>query len=130
MDQTTGEFLRFLETSIATTVTLLRELLPLVPQGGIVMLISTRYTLEPKAQFSHYVASKSCLEALMRSLALEFPDQKFVIARPPRMLTDQTNLAFDLSPPVSAVAVARELIEAIGQLDSASNLVEFDLGKN
>jgi NAD(P)-dependent dehydrogenase (short-subunit alcohol dehydrogenase family) len=130
MEQDSGEFLGFLEKSVATTSTLLHELLPLVPNGGIVMLISTRYTQEPKAKYSHYVASKSCLEGLVRSLALEFPGQKFMIVRPPRMLTDQTNLAFDLSPPVSAVAVAEELMEAIRHIESSSNLAEFDLGKN
>jgi hypothetical protein len=46
------------------------------------------------------------------------------------MLTDQTNLAFDLSPPVSAVAVAEELMEAIRHIESSSNLAEFDLGKS
>jgi NAD(P)-dependent dehydrogenase (short-subunit alcohol dehydrogenase family) len=130
MEQNSGEFLRFLESSVSTTVTLFRELLPLVPNGGIVILISTRYTREPQAKYSHYIAAKSCLEGLVRSLALEFPNQKFVIVRPPRMLTDQTNLAFDLSPPVSAVAVAEELMEAIKHIESSSNLAEFDLWKN
>ena len=66
----------------------------------------------------------------MRSLALEFPNQKFVIVRPPRMLTDQTNQVFDLSPPLSAVSVARELMERLGQIEYSSNLAELDLGRN
>jgi NAD(P)-dependent dehydrogenase (short-subunit alcohol dehydrogenase family) len=130
LEQNSCEFLRFLEKSVSTTVTLLHELLPLVSKGGTIMLISTCYTREPAARFSHYVASKSCLEGLMRSLASEFPDQNFVIVRPPRMLTDQTNLAFDLSPPVSAVAVARELMESIRQFEYSSNLAELNLGRN
>jgi len=130
LEQSSLKFLQFLKQSVSTTVTLLYELLPLVSQGGVVMLISTCYTREPVARFSHYVAAKSCLEGLMRSLALEFPNQKFVIVRPPRMLTDQTNQVFDLSPPLSAVSVARELMERLGQIEYSSNLAELDLGRN
>ena len=130
MEQSSSEFLRFVNESVSTTVTLLRELLPLVSDGGIVVLVSTRYTCEPLAQYSHYIASKYCLEGLMRVLALEFPRQKFVVIRPPRMLTDQTNLPFDLSPPVSAISAARELMESIGALNGRSNLIEVDLGRN
>jgi NAD(P)-dependent dehydrogenase (short-subunit alcohol dehydrogenase family) len=130
MEQSSSEFLRFVNESVSTTVTLLRELLPLVSDGGIVVLVSTRYTCEPQAQYSHYIASKYCLEGLMRVLALEFPRQKFVVIRPPRMLTDQTNLPFDLSPPVSAITAAQELMESIGALNGCSNLIEIDLGKN
>lgn len=129
-EQGSGKFMRFLERAAATTVPLLNELMPLVPKGGIVLLVSTCYTREPEARFSHYIAAKSCLEGLMRTLAVELPDRKFVIVRPPRMLTDQTNLVVDLTPPVSAVTVARELMENLGRLDNSSNLAEMDLGRN
>jgi len=127
-EQSIGEFLQFVQESVSTSVNLLHELLPLVPAGGTVVLISSCYTRIPIPQFSHYIASKSCLEGLMRSLASEFPDRKFVIFRSPRMLTDQTNLAYDLSPPSSAIAVGRKLMEVLRKFPAASNLAEIDPG--
>jgi NAD(P)-dependent dehydrogenase (short-subunit alcohol dehydrogenase family) len=127
LEQSTQEFLSFLEKAMSATISLFHELLPAMSSGGTVALISTCYTQMPQPQFSHYVAAKAGLEGLMRSLALEFPDQQFIIVRPPRMLTDQTNLPFDLSPPVSAVEVGRKFVELLGKARGESNLLELNL---
>lgn len=127
LDQSPAEFSEFLQASVSTCVPLIYELLPLVPKGGMVMEISTIYTRRPKAQFAHYIAAKSAVEGLMRALAAEFEDRRFVVVRPPRMLTDQTNVTFDLSPAVSAIEVGRRLLDALREADPAHNLAELDL---
>jgi hypothetical protein len=63
----------------------------------------------------------------MRALALEFRDLRFLIVRPPRMLTDQTNLALDLSPPLPAVEVGRRFLNALLNFRSPGNLSEINL---
>jgi len=127
LEQDGAEFLRFVTESVAATVMLFRELLPLMSNGGVVMLVSTIYTQAPKPQFSHYLAAKAALEGLMRTLALEFPEQRFIIVRPPRMLTDQTNLAFDMAPPVSPVEVGCRLLAALNRPQEPGNLTEINL---
>ncbi|HMP81268.1 MAG TPA: SDR family NAD(P)-dependent oxidoreductase [Verrucomicrobiota bacterium] len=129
LEQDSVEFMQFLNQSVAATVTLFRELIPLMNKGGVVVLVSTIFTTEPKPQFAHYVAAKSALEGLMRVLALEFRDLKFLIARPPRMLTDQTNLAFDLTPPLTAVEVARRFLTALNNTAATGNLFEINLAE-
>jgi len=62
---------------------------------------------------------------MIRALAVEHPKKRFLIARPPRMLTDQTNLPFQAQQPTSAAAVAAELMTALPI--SSPNLVELDL---
>jgi NAD(P)-dependent dehydrogenase (short-subunit alcohol dehydrogenase family) len=127
LEQDSQEFLRVCEQSISTNVTLLHELLPLVSAGGTIVQISTVFTQIPKPQYSHYIAAKFALEGLVRALAVEFRDQKFLIIRPPRMLTDQTNLPFDLSPPISAIEVGRRLLDILSRDHGSGNLVEIDL---
>lgn len=129
LEQDSAEFMQFLNQSVAATVTLFRELIPLMKKGGVVVLVSTIFTTDPKPQFAHYVAAKSALEGLMRVLALEFRDLKFLIVRPTRMLTDQTNLAFDLTPPLTAVEVARRFLTALNDTAATGNLFEVNLSE-
>jgi hypothetical protein len=69
--------------------------------------------VEPVRGFAHYLTAKAAQEALIQALSLEFRDQEFIVARLPRILTDQTNLAFDFDPPVHPGEVARDLILAL-----------------
>lgn len=129
LEQDGEEFMRFLNQSVSATVTLFRELIPLMNKGGVVVMVSTIFTADPKPQFAHYIAAKSALEGLMRVLALEFRDLKFLIVRPSRMLTDQTNLAFDLTPPLTAVEVARRFLTALNEIAASGNLFEVNLSE-
>ncbi len=129
LEQTDAEFLNFLNVGLAGTVSLLKALLPVVAPKGLIVLVSSCYVRDPKANFSHYIACKAALESLVRSLALEFPALRFLVVRPPRMLTDQTNVAFDLSGAASPVAVVRSLFEQVsaGCFAPDSNFATLDL---
>ncbi len=125
--QTPVEFLDFIQRALAASSKLLHSFLPQMEPGAIVIHISTIFTVKPSEQFSHYVAAKSAVEGLLRVLALEFKSIRFVIVRPPRMLTDSTNLTYDLNKPVSAVDVAAKLLEALREIMPGRNLFEVNL---
>jgi len=125
--QTPAEFLANVQCPVAMCSQLLYWFLPQLNTGATVVQVSTIATIEPVEQLGHYVAAKSAVEGLMRVLACEFKSIRFVIARPPRMLTDTTNLPYDLNNPVSAVDVAAKLVESLRGLDHGRNLFEINL---
>jgi NAD(P)-dependent dehydrogenase (short-subunit alcohol dehydrogenase family) len=123
--QTAGEALGFVQDSLALLVNPLQELLPALQPGATVVYISSIYVLEPKAPFSHYLAAKGAAEGLLRGLAEEFKHLRFIILRPPRMLTDQTNTPYDQDPGVSPITVARNLLKALDDADATPGLSEL-----
>lgn len=110
-EQTTPDFLNFIEQSLSITLNTCYALLPILNNDGWVFGISSEYLDHPKPGFSHYLASKSALEALLLGLAQEYPKNNFAIFRSPRMLTDQTNLVADLNRPLSAIEVAKHFLD-------------------
>jgi NAD(P)-dependent dehydrogenase (short-subunit alcohol dehydrogenase family) len=125
--QAPAEFLANIQCSVAMCSQLLYWFLPQLITGATVVQVSTIATVEPEKQLGHYVAAKSAVEGLMRVLAREFKSIRFVIARPPRMLTDTTNLPYDLNNPVSAVEIAAKLLEALRGINPGRNLFEVNL---
>jgi NAD(P)-dependent dehydrogenase (short-subunit alcohol dehydrogenase family) len=108
----------------------LRSLLPLLKKSGFVIYISSEYVKKPVRHFSHYIAAKSGAEALIRSLSMEFPTHPFIIARPPKILTNQTNTAFDPNPPAETEMIAGRLLSEVSRLlntDGHAGVVELDL---
>ncbi|GMU55465.1 MAG: hypothetical protein AMXMBFR33_46110 [Candidatus Xenobia bacterium] len=129
-EQSGVEWLSFVQQSLACSVELARVLLPLLRPGGQLVLVSSTYLSLPKPQFSHYLAAKGALEGWLRGLALEAPQHRFVVARLPRMRTDQTNLPFDLDPALSTVEVAIRLLRQLEESATGSNyrLLDFQAG--
>ncbi len=127
LEKSPEDFMSFLRDSFAMTYQLTHHLLPRINLGGTIINISTAYTQMPSRGFSHYVASKEAVEGLTRALAAEFADFKFIIARPPRMKTDQTNLPYDRTPSISPIPVARKLLRSLANLSGKQNLFEVDL---
>jgi NAD(P)-dependent dehydrogenase (short-subunit alcohol dehydrogenase family) len=59
--------------------------------SGSVLLISSIFVEDPPPIWPHYVMLKCAVEALVRTAAAECPKVSFCIARPGKLLTDQTN---------------------------------------
>lgn len=112
-DQGPEGFLDAVQRQLALSVRLAHALLPAVRPGGRWVAISSAWVARPEPKFAHYVAAKAAAEGLYRALAAEHEGPRFVLARPPRMLTDQTNLAWQREAPASAITVARKLLEAL-----------------
>ena len=108
-----GEWLAYLHAGLACVAVPLGEFLPLMPPGGIVLGVAARGGVGLGAVPPPLVAAKGALESFLQGVAGDHPEQRFVVLRAPRMLTDQTNAAFDFSPPVSAVPVACRILSAL-----------------
>ncbi len=127
LGQSPGEFLDYLRRSVGVTSNLLFHFLPRLEPGATVIHISTIAAVMPEKEFGHYVAAKTAVEGLFRVLAREFPGLRFLNVRPPRMLTDPTNLPYDPAGPASAVEVAGRFLRQLKDLDPAGNYVELNL---
>ncbi len=114
----------FVSRSLAMVHGPCRELVPHMAPGAVVVVVSSCYDVELPPKFAHYVAAKAAIEALFLVLAKEHPSIRFVVARAPRMLTDQTNVVgADVSALASAADVAVRLITAIST--SSASLVNL-----
>ncbi|MDC0708549.1 SDR family NAD(P)-dependent oxidoreductase [Stigmatella sp. ncwal1] len=82
-------------------------------QQGWAMVLSSSAVNDPPADWPHYVSAKFAVEGLVRTAALEYPKSSFLLARPPRLLTDLTNTPLGndgaLSPEAVASAIVRRL---------------------
>ena len=110
-ERDTEAFIDFVSRSLSICHRPLLALLPQLNEGATVINISSIYASQPTKQFSHYITAKWALEGMTHALASEFPSLNFVVARLPRMLTDQTNSNFDFEKKVSAISVASHLLD-------------------
>ncbi len=121
LEQDNLHIAQFVQQNLAITLETARQLLPLLSKGGQFLHISTKYLAEPVRGFAHYLTAKAAQEALVQALSLESRDHEFIVARLPRILTDQTNLAFDFDPPLHPGEVAREAITALADAQDGEN---------
>jgi NAD(P)-dependent dehydrogenase (short-subunit alcohol dehydrogenase family) len=64
---------------------------PLARSGGRCVLISSSYVRSVPREWPQYVTAKAAAEGLVNWAAARYPQVPFLVARPPRLLTDQTN---------------------------------------
>lgn len=124
-----GGFNRFVAQSLAPTVGLVSAFLKTAPDGAMAVLISSIYVAGAPKDFAHYAAAKAAQENLFESLAREYPKQRFLVARLPKILTDQTNLVFDRDPPKRAADIAFALAKIIAAFPAGSNFLRTTLGE-
>ena len=123
-------FALFMARSLAPTLGLLSAFFKVAPAGAMAVLISSVYASGGKSEFSHYAAAKAAQEKAFESLAKEYPRYRFLVARLPKILTDQTNVAFDREPPRRAIDVALTLAETIANFPNDSNFLHVTLDKS
>jgi len=119
---------RFVAQSLAPTMGLVSAFLKTAPEGGMAVLISSVYVADAPKDFAHYAAAKAAQENLFENLAREYPRQRFLVARLPRILTDQTNLAYDREKPQSSVDIAVALARIIAAFPAQSNFLHTTIG--
>ncbi len=113
LEQDNADIVSFCAQNLAITLETARHLLPLLRDGGQFLQVSTRYLAAPVRGFAHYLAAKGAQEGLLRGLAEEFRKTEFVVARLPRILTDQTNVPFSFDPAAHPGSVTHALILAL-----------------
>jgi FkbH-like protein len=109
-----ARFQEFTATSLGLVAAPLAALLgPLSEHAGSCVLVSSSYVRTVPGDWPHYVAAKSAAEALIHWAAASHPQARFLVARPPRMLTDQTNTPEGrhdaIAPEQVAAAILRRL---------------------
>ena len=126
-EQSPADATAFVAHNMSITANTVYFLAPGMTKSAQLVHVSSKYLLHPAAGFSHYLAAKSAQAALLRGIAMERPDIRVVVARLPRILTDQTNLAFDMDPPHHPGEVAKLLVRALGSQEVVGNYCELDL---
>lgn len=86
----------------------------LAESGGQVVVVSSVYAQSAPAQFPHYVAAKSAIEGLLRSVAACHTSVGFTIVRPPR-LEGELNIPFAGENPLPAAVVAAGIARAAAE---------------
>jgi len=114
--QASAEIRDFVKLSLAMAATPTVKFLPLMNPQGLNLQISSVVFKKPAPGVLHYTAAKGAVEGFIRGLSSEVKNQIVIVVRPPRMLTDQTNLAGMLKIPRSAVDVASHFFDFLGQL--------------
>ncbi len=126
LEMETEEFTAFISQSVSICHRPFSVFSPLLDERATVINISSVYVRNPPRKFSHYVAAKWAVEGMTHASASEFPNLNFVVARLPRMLTDQTNTNLDFEKKVSAVTVASQLLERVLQSAGSASPVVLD----
>ena len=124
-EQSAEDIVSFVSRSLELFLVPCSQLLPQMSPGGTVIQISSVFVTQPEAGFSHYVAAKSAAEAVMRSLAEEYSDLRFLIFRAPRMLTDQTNTVVPIQNMSSPSDVAKVLLDCLDKFEPQKNFQLF-----
>ena len=74
------------------------------------------------AEFPQYVAAKYATEGLLKALAAQITRTQFLIVRPPRLLTDQTNTVTGRQGAIGVEGVAAKIVKRLCEPDSAGIL--------
>ena len=90
--ETLERFQRFVNESLALVSVPMSIFLPaLEKKSGWNVIVSSEFVRTTPPQFPHYVTAKCAVEGLAHWAAAQFKKVGFLLARPPKLLTDQTN---------------------------------------
>lgn len=112
-EKASEETAKFVEHGLALAKTPCQHFLPLMKAGSQVVHVSSIYVSEPNSLFAHYIEAKKAVENYLNEMSQEYKNFKFYNFRPEKMLTDQTNVAFDRVKPLHPAQVAKKLIDTL-----------------
>jgi NAD(P)-dependent dehydrogenase (short-subunit alcohol dehydrogenase family)/acyl dehydratase len=111
---TVGRLHQFVDQSLRlVTVPLAAFLEPLRLHSGRPVVISSVYAKTAPGDFPHYVAAKSAIEGLMRSLVARGAAAHGMVVRPPKLLTDQTNTPMGKTGAVIPEQIAAKVVSLL-----------------
>ena len=76
------------------------------------------------ADFPHYTAAKFAIEGLVRAVAAQAGRVQFLIIRPPRLLTDQTNTVTGREGTIAVEGIAAKIVKRLRDSDGPT-ILEF-----
>jgi len=93
-------------------------------RSGRCVVTSSSAVQSPVAAWPHYISAKYAIEGIVKTAAKEYQNVSFLIVRPPRLLTDMTNIPLGYQGAIAPEIVAAEIAKRLGR-DSATGFVEF-----
>jgi len=96
-------------------------------RSGTTLILSSSALTTLPAEWPHYVTAKAALEGLATWAAAAHPRTRFVVVRPPKLLTDQMNSLLGRVGASPVEPVAAEIVRRLGEprSDSGPELVEL-----
>jgi NAD(P)-dependent dehydrogenase (short-subunit alcohol dehydrogenase family) len=91
------------------------------------MIVSSSALTTLPPEWSHYVTAKSALEGLAAWAAAAHPRTRFVVVRPPKLLTDQMNSLLGRVGASRVEPVVAEILRRLGEPRSDSGPEVLDL---
>lgn len=115
--------------SVAMVAVPLSHLLDLVAaQRGSAVVVSSSAVVEPPAEWPHYVAAKCAVEALARVAAVEQPEARLLVVRPPKLLTELVNTPMGRQDALAPEHFAARLVRRLMEPGEPSRDVVVELG--
>ena len=123
-------FNEYVSQSVSMVSTALAAFLDMLAgNSGLVVIISSSYVDDVPLHLPHYVCAKNAIEGLAKAAAIEYPNVAFLIVRPPRLLTDLTNVPMGHADAIAPERVAADLVRRLAERPPAGDvhyLVCFD----
>lgn len=95
---------------------------------GCNVIISSIYATSPfPPELPHYIISKCAIEGLAKVGSAEYEQVNFLLVRPPKLLTDQTNTPIGQQGAIPAEEVAAKIVQ---QLLKIPNVNKFEIMEN
>jgi NAD(P)-dependent dehydrogenase (short-subunit alcohol dehydrogenase family)/acyl dehydratase len=109
-----GGIAGFVGESLTLVIAPLSALLEeLVSNRGTVVVISSAALESPPPEWPHYIAAKAAVEGVVNWAAARFRPVRFVVVRPPKLLTDQMNTVLGRVGASRVEPVAGALVELL-----------------
>jgi NAD(P)-dependent dehydrogenase (short-subunit alcohol dehydrogenase family)/acyl dehydratase len=115
--------------SVAMVAVPLSHLLDLVAaQRGSAVVVSSSAVVDPPPEWPHYVAAKCAVEALARVAAVEQPEARLLVVRPPKLLTELVNTPMGRQDALAPEHFAARLVRRLMEPGEPSRDVVVELG--
>jgi NAD(P)-dependent dehydrogenase (short-subunit alcohol dehydrogenase family) len=119
-----ARFRKFVDDALSQAVTPLAACLEMLEARrgwcvAVTLAVSSPAAESFPANWAHYVAAKYAVEGTVRAIAAQAKNTRFLVARPPRLLTDFTNTPMGRHGAIPVEGVAAAIVRRLCNPESA-----------